>query len=477
MDFPGPESLLHAGLDALHARFFDPERFKAEYQALLIDNEPDLANVLGVDFFMMPPPWENKNDPDTLPWLRFPRWHQCPTCGLMTKAKLEDQGVRQKGECKTNRHQLPRQVRFLAACRNGHLRDFPWMAWLVHKNQNRQCFSEADISAGFKRGDYRLRMVSKGVAGGAGVEVRLEDTENKVLLRTSLVGAFGGSPEPGDSETPLQKAGVICNGSNPILGIHEDHAECASCDAPLIVTLRGASNLYFPVTASAIHIPAQLPGEMREELKELFEDENLVSRLLKVVARSSDGILTENEANDFFCDAELRYSAVDFAEGELKAFTDAFNEVEPFRRLTSRSLLSEQIRQAANARHGSVALQDLETILTRVCTPLFPQLDEWRTVPQALFEKVNSWLNDASPERSRDEVADIDSSIDSGIHSLREREYRVFGSGDFELEQRPRSLLKIRSPEITKYDRRFRGLFEYVGLIDSLREVSCYQGL
>lgn len=474
MDFPGPESLIHAGLDAWHDRLFEGDRLKQEYHDLLIDNERDLAEALGVDFFITPPPWKKGNQPDTLPWLRFPRWHQCPSCGLMTRANLEDQGPPQHLDCVRARHQTPRQVRFLAACRNGHIRDFPWFDWLVHRNAEQSEFNVAAIKTGFERGDYRLKMTSKGTAGGAGVEIHLEDAGGKRLLRTTLVGAFGGKPNSGhsDSEPPLAKAGVDCNSSNPVLGIHEDHEACNGCDEPLIVTLRGASNLYFPAAASAIHIPGQIPGELDQELQELLEDEKLVSRLLKEVASSREGVLTPDAANEVLEDPDLPYLTVEFNGDELPEFTTAFNRLEPFRRLTESPLLSERIRQAAAWNGGSIAGQDLEEILMRVCEPRMPKLREWRHVSSDLFERVNFWLNDTQSVTRED----TDTAFDRDVDSLREREYVVFGSGDFDGEERPRSLLKIRNPDIKRYDKRFSEYFEYVGLIDSLRETRVIRG-
>ena len=50
VDFPGPVSLIHAGLDAWP---FDEKN--PDHREFRVDDEPRLARRLGVDFFVQPP--------------------------------------------------------------------------------------------------------------------------------------------------------------------------------------------------------------------------------------------------------------------------------------------------------------------------------------------------------------------------------------------------------------------------------------
>lgn len=91
VDFPGPVSLIHAGLDAWP---FDEKN--PDHREFRVDDEPRLARRLGVDFFVQPPDFRQVERGGTgdavnlglkLPFLRFPLWHSCPRCGRMFEGK------------------------------------------------------------------------------------------------------------------------------------------------------------------------------------------------------------------------------------------------------------------------------------------------------------------------------------------------------------------------------------------------------
>ena len=478
MDFPGPESLVHAGLDAWQDILFSNGQLNPDFGSLRIDNEGRLAAMLGVDFFLQPPPWEDRR-PTTIPWLRFPRWHQCPSCGLMTRSRLNEPNADQHRSCQSKGHQKPRQVRFVAACRHGHLRDFPWVEWLIGKNKLSSCPDLGAVRRGLDTGRYLFRMKSRGSTGGAGVEILLEDPDaggaGKVIARASLAGAFGGKPNPGpdDSPPPLAAINVRCRGENPALGRHEDSQQgLTECDAPLIVTLRGASNLYFPVMASVIHVPDSVSSELRPELLDLFEEEDLVSRLVEKQSRDPEGKLSIADAASVFNDPMLPYSTIVFQGREIEKFVETFNSIEPFRRFTEVPAMAERARLVADTKEGSLGWKDISGILLLACTPRIPRLSEWRHVPEYLVEGINRWL--AEEGRSEGEAA---SSEDEGhVDPLRVREYRVFSSGQLEIAGLPRALLKIRQPEMAEYSDWLRGYFDHVALIDSLRETRVLRG-
>jgi len=166
----------------------------------------------------------------------FPRWLRCVKCQLLAEF---DSGL---FDIKENpyRPEWTRFVhkncgkaggkdvdavpaRFLLACRNGHLDDFPWN-WFVHGGPS-EC-----------KGTLRFYEV------GASLQ-----TENLWVAcdtcgaKRSMVYAFG---ERAKEYLPA------CRGRHPHLG-RFDH----DCDADPRAVLLGATNSWFPVTISALAIP------------------------------------------------------------------------------------------------------------------------------------------------------------------------------------------------------------------------------
>lgn len=109
------------------------------------------------------------------------------------------------------------------ACAKGHIDDFPWYRW-VHRGQN--C----------KRGDLFLK--------GEGRSASLGDlvVECSCGIKRTLKGALG--------RDAMKEARCSCQGRRPWLDNQTEQ-----CTEPLYALLRGASNVYFSVTRSALSIP------------------------------------------------------------------------------------------------------------------------------------------------------------------------------------------------------------------------------
>lgn len=251
VDFPGPVSMIHAGLDAWP---FDEDKKDGEHSEFVISDEKRLAKRLGVKYFVTPPDFRQiqkgisavQNIDLKLPFLRFPQWHVCPYCGLMYKAALHDKDVLKcKGpDQKGNSHRalIPLQARFVAACEDGHLQDFPWWEWVLGKAQPDE------------KG-YRLRMIATGSASLAGIKILCEKDSGPditPICSRTLAGAF--SYEFG-GESSLSGIGVYCQGNNPALAIPSATSTTLGCGKPLYPLLKGGSNVYFPQVKSAIYIP------------------------------------------------------------------------------------------------------------------------------------------------------------------------------------------------------------------------------
>jgi len=224
-------SVVAAGLDewdrmAPPAGLMNPQRV----------SEPRLEKKLNVRGFRLPPVSEpplpgREADPNrpVLPAARFPEWLTCPSCNLVQPIRRwsEDEGdpapycalcSDQKGE---RVHVVP--VRFILACEHGHLDEFPWREWLDHAP-----------SCG-RRKPLKLEGVGAGLKG-------LELSCTGCGVRRSMDGAF--SPQA------LRDLGHRCAGRRPWLS-----GPPILCNLVPHVVQRGASNLYFPATESALSIP------------------------------------------------------------------------------------------------------------------------------------------------------------------------------------------------------------------------------
>ena len=130
------EALMPAGLDMW------PDK---EAERLFDDR---MAKRLHVKFFCLPPPKPEKGgEPGTmapLPYVRFPQWHFCQRCRGLKKADLYSPKRPQCSNALTSPRLGGRKpcatfpewrrppmipLRFVAVCPDGHIEDFPWVAW------------------------------------------------------------------------------------------------------------------------------------------------------------------------------------------------------------------------------------------------------------------------------------------------------------------------------------------------------------
>lgn len=204
-----------------------------------------VRRVLGpqVQRLRMPPfVKEEKVDPFSaearigVPVRPFPRWLRCVQCGLLAEY---DSGLFEIREnpfrpeqtqfvhknCEKGNHSDAVPARFLLACRNGHLDDFPWH-WFVHSGPS-----------GCKG---TLRFYESGASlQTENLWVRCDSCETA----RSLVHAFGK-----DAKDNLP----ACRGRHP----HLDYFD-KDCDAAPRAVLLGATNSWFPVTLSVLAIPLE----------------------------------------------------------------------------------------------------------------------------------------------------------------------------------------------------------------------------
>jgi len=181
------------------------------------------------------------------PVVTFPRWMVCPHCRILAPLssnlfQLDKKLHRMDEICyrhlSCNKAKNPEVIpaRFLVACENGHLDDFPWVEF-VHRDTT--CSAPA------------LSLIEYGPSGEArDLEVHCQTCNS----RRRLSEAFG---------VENREKMPQCRGRRPHLRDYE-HEACELKMRPIIL---GASNTWFPVALSTIGIPisAEIIMQLIEE--------------------------------------------------------------------------------------------------------------------------------------------------------------------------------------------------------------------
>jgi hypothetical protein len=193
-------------------------------------------------------PWDPAESDDAysrvgVPVTAFPRWVRCPRCSrlgpldpsgqflLVHKwgkrpdlAKIVHARCTKQANVRDSRKRPCVPARFLVVCEAGHLDDFPYVEY-VH----------AGAAAGLCDGP-QLTMSDASSTLGPRVIVRCEECG----ARGNIQRAAG---RAGSANLP------VCRGRHPHL------QQFGRCGKPLRLIVLGASNLWFGVTASALHLP------------------------------------------------------------------------------------------------------------------------------------------------------------------------------------------------------------------------------
>ncbi|MGM0840268.1 MAG: DrmB family protein [Bacillota bacterium] len=155
----------------------------------------------------------------------FPKWKICPNCNMMT-----DFNNLHCYHCKQQGKEIELYPsRFVVACDNGHLSDFPYVEW-VH--QNKKCTSDNSV----------LKFIRQGDSGSLSdlyvqcVKCKEKQSLGKIMQKGALKSIL-----------------PFCTGERPWIG---DTEKCESDENITMETyLRGASNIYSPAVTSFLQIP------------------------------------------------------------------------------------------------------------------------------------------------------------------------------------------------------------------------------
>ncbi|WP_033355263.1 DUF1998 domain-containing protein [Kitasatospora aureofaciens] len=214
--------------------------------------EPRLARQLGVSGFRLPPAPDPDRAKDGVRAVRFPEWYSCPNCRALQPFRKFNSPAG-KAECSTCQEDLV-PSRFVMACANGHLEDFPYWKW-VH------------------RGTQRAE------PGGCGGELTFRADGSTASLRSVLVScscrADEVSMEGSFRRQALKELGIRCGGRRPWL----KEAPAEHCQEPPRTLHRGSSSVWFPIMHSALSIPPWSEGltKIAAQLYDKLKDEDAAS--------------------------------------------------------------------------------------------------------------------------------------------------------------------------------------------------------
>lgn len=222
--------------------------------------EGRLEKILKVDQFRLPPDYrsqysqyaaDNTNIENEIPMVRFPTWHYCNYCRIMSKESFAN--LENKISCKhcESKHAKMVQVPLVVVCSKGHIDDFPWLEW-VHKTKSTDCKGP-------------LKLVSTGGATLSTMQVQCTKCHDQ---KRSLQGVTSGYDKDRSilySKLDAQGEKYICTGRNHWYGTDDTSYEC--CGEMPFALLKSSTNVYFPKVISALY----LPGDRKDELKGVID--------------------------------------------------------------------------------------------------------------------------------------------------------------------------------------------------------------
>ena len=199
-------------------------------------DEPRLRSMLRVQRFYRPPiPSDGAGS--GVPSFVFPQYLFCPRCRRLARYDRADLFYlhRRRFRCKAQHEvkvarggPVAFPARFVVACTEGHLDDFPWHRYVHRGKSGSVCKPE--------------RLQFKESAKSAAISDLIVSCDICDAWRT-MEDAFG--PRAANALGP-------CPGTRPWLG--EGNSEICSKGVPK-TTLRGASSIYFSLVQSALSIP------------------------------------------------------------------------------------------------------------------------------------------------------------------------------------------------------------------------------
>ncbi len=337
-------SLLVAGLDHWYESQYgqpNPQEFEVR--------EWRLERMLGVSHFRLPPDFRESGDNNryiSIPALRFPRWHRCLLCNKLVKLKLTDSSQGKSLKCPKNSGRPCRlyQVPMVAVCSNGHLEDFPFMEW-VHRDMHPKCHEDLEMCA-----------TGKGFSLSS-IEIKCKKCGKERTLYGLVESDIYHAIKISDDEY------YMCQGHKPWLG---DGAPTSKCENPMFLSMRTATNVYFPNTIASLFIPKDLnTGDLRHIL-ESPQYLKIIKTLLRTGVKPTAQVLRDNQQTDPlkpYTDEEIDTVLQQIIEDILSKPSMEKPKLEGEQLLPDEDLLDEEysVLSKAKSRKTSSKSQDLIT--------------------------------------------------------------------------------------------------------------------
>ena len=264
------DAVLIGGLDfwSYDKSFTIPHIAEPRLRDAIVERFRQLGRDLSQEHPFRSPPMGNDREPTRfagIQVLEYPQWFVCqnPGCrALLRRDGLELKSHRYWHACTRTSKAECVPVRFVLACKRGHVDEFPWIAFVHEIQQRPRCASPTLTFEEGVTGDFNeIRVLC--ACGGMG---RLSDVLGGLKLH--------------------------CHGERPWLG-PEGREECG-IETKLLV--RTASNSYFPQVVSALSIPdpsGELHGRLlpvMDVLKSATHENLPIFRQIEKVRIALDGI-------------------------------------------------------------------------------------------------------------------------------------------------------------------------------------------
>lgn len=217
-------------------------------------------------------PVSSNEDDEQVGIKTFPRWGVCPECNMLQRRNHTGIGLKcRSNTCRgidgTGKQPKTIPVRFISACVNGHLDDFPWYRW-VHRGTINNC-SENDARLYLFDGTDSSSLESKTVScENCGRKERMTSSLSKNGLRHVLSKG--------------------CRGKRPWLTSDDSHG-CVNENNEQVFpqgVYKGATNVYFPKNVRSITIPP-FAGEQARRVIEKTEGTKVLTQTREKLLNSS----------------------------------------------------------------------------------------------------------------------------------------------------------------------------------------------
>jgi hypothetical protein len=402
------DSVIILGMD-----FWNPQKFENISDRLLIreirkeqDYFKNVSSLVSVSSHV------DDEDPGVIPVRSFPNWGVCPTCHKLqygrnnkTGNAMECDSKKCKSEKTNNDIDLPKTnpVRYVTACTNGHLDEFPWYEW-VHRSQN-----ERDKCGRNDAEMYLLEDTSK-----ISMESTFVECKNPKCIAVKQNMGFALSPE---GLLPVRRG---CTKRRPWL--KNPATRCDGRDGNIVNMrgmFKGSSSMYFPLTRSILTIPPfsdrlaikidNLKNEIIKHIDKAYFDSWLETEFEVKTEKNPDGQWTLQQVKDkirildrFDADSsdfeikDLEFQALtsvtDIDDEEF--VTESLQSVEPeFDKFVERVVMVKKIR-VVSAITGFTRIDALDGSNTVSIAEISSEMPQWLPAMENRGEAVFVSFND-----------------------------------------------------------------------------------